>query len=478
MSLETSPVTGVTKFYGPSATTNFLDNKFTSDDGNLNRSPARFKNAFINEYPTLLVRPYDSSENQLFTSSTLSGGSVAVDNTVIDPTTGSPMAKITIPNLNSSYQAINYYNQDLGFFEDTDIWLLSVYIPAAIQGSCLIQLLTTEASSIAGTNFRTYQFNASGMQQGWNLLSMRHVETLVGSTQYGTVGTNIMYAWINGGTQSQRTAVNSMRMRCIITGGASGDTDIYFGAIHKAKKDWCKGAVIWMADDVPDSFRTNAIPIIKSYGWKTTLNISPGLPAENSNYISLNNVRELRNQGHEIWGHTYTGENLVGLSTAEETRVLTIARNYWNSVGIYSAAKYMSYVQGDYNADTITALKTLGYKMAATITGRFMSPWMPGVNPYTLSRFSAEQQNSWQVDTLLNGGILRGQAMFTYMHTPVAGGSTSNTYPGATSFYTDHLKRWCDLVKSHEEADRVIVCTGEEYFKLCGIDPLIDTFTE
>jgi peptidoglycan/xylan/chitin deacetylase (PgdA/CDA1 family) len=138
----------------------------------------------------------------------------------------------------------------------------------------------------------------------------------------------------------------------------------------------------------------------------------------------------------------------------------------------------MSYVQGDYNADTLTALKSLGYKLSATIVGRFMSPWMAGVNPYTLSRFSAEQANSWHVDTLLNGGILRGQAMFTYMHTPVEGGSTSNTYPGATSFYTDHLKRWCDLVKSHEEANRVIVCTGEEYFKLCGIDPLIDTFTE
>lgn len=478
MSLEKTSGRGVTNSYGPRTTKNALPTQTPSEIAGLLRKTPRFKNAFINEYPTLLVRPYDRNGTQLFTSSTLTnGGTETVDTAIIDPTTGSPMSKLTLPNLTTGYQALNYYDRNLGFFEDDDVWLLSVYIPATIQATCNIQLLTTSASSISGTNFRTFQFNASALQRGYNVLAMLQVETPIGTTTYGKVGTTVGSNWTDSSLQNKDTAVNSMRMRAIITGGAAGDTVIYFGAIHKAPRCWSKGAVIWSADDVPVSFHDIAIPIIESYGWKTTLNASVGL-MESTSYISLNQYKELISQGHEVWGHTYNHENLVDATAEDETRVLTISRNFWNSVGIPMAARYMAYPNGAYNDDTITTLKSLGYKLASNVVARYNTPWIPAINPFTISRFSAELQNSWQVDAILNGGILRGQSMFTYMHNAVEGGSHTNEYPGAVSFYGDHLKRWCDLVKSHEEQNRVIVCTGSEYYKLCGVDPLVDSFLE
>lgn len=478
MPLEKTSGRGVSNSYGPRTAKNSLPTQVSSEIAAFLRKTPRFDNAFINEYPTLLAKPYDRLGTQLFTSSTLTnGGTEAVDTSIIDPTTGSPMSKLVLPNLTTGYQSLNYYDRNLGFFEEDDVWLLSVYIPAPIQTTCNIQLLTTDDTSIIGTNIRTFQFTASALQRGYNILAMLQVETAIGASTYGTVGTTMGSNWTDRDFQNKDTAINSMRMRVVITAGAAGDTAIYFGAIHKAPKGWSKGAVIWSADDVPASFHDIAIPIIESYGWKTTLNASVGL-MESSSYISLNQYKDLMAQGHEVWGHTYNHENLVDATPEDETRVLTISRNFWNGVGIPTAARYMAYPQGSYNDDTITVLKSLNYKLGSTVEGRYNIPWIPAINPFTISRFTAERQNSWQVDAILNGGILRGQCMFTYMHTAVEGGSHTNQYPGIVSFYADHLKRWCDLVKSHEEQNRVIVCTASEYYKLCGVDPLVDAFLE
>lgn len=476
MSLEKTD-RGVKVSYGPRGTSNALPTQTSSEIAQVIRKAARTKNAFIKEYPTLLVKPYDRESTQLFTDTLVSGGTISASTTILDPTTGSPMAKVLIPDLNTAYQAINYTDVDLGYFDETDVWLISVYIPQPIQTTCVIQLLTTNTSGISGTNIRTYQFNPSALQQGYNILSMLHVEELIGSTTYGKVGTNIIYQWINGGSQSPSTAVNSMRIRTVVSGGAAGDTEIYFGAIFKAPKGWSRAGVVWQADDVPISFYNLAIPIIESYGWKTTLNAAVGL-TELDTYISIPQYQDLVAQGHEVWGHTYNHENLTEETADEETRVLTISRNFWNSIGMTTASRFMAYPNGAFDADTITTVKSLGYRLASTVTGTFNSPWIPSINPYTISRFTTERLNSWQVDAIFNGGILRGQSMFTYMHNAVEGGSTSNTRPSSVSFYTDHLKRWCDLVKSYEEQDMVIVTTASEYYHLCGVDPLIDTFLE
>lgn len=79
----------------------------------------------------------------------------------------------------------------------------------------------------------------------------------------------------------------------------------------------------------------------------------------------------------------------------------------------------------------------------------------------------------------ITGDVYAGQGVITYGHTAIAGGtSTPNNYPGANSFYADHLKRWCDIVAAHEDAGRCVVTTVSEYFKLCGINPDTHKFLE
>lgn len=440
-------------------------------------------NQFVKVEPTLRFKPYAADGTQLFTSSALTnGGTAAVDMERIDVTTGLPMAKMTLPNTTTGYQSLNYYEMTPWYMDDEDVWLMSVYLPEPPQATMLFQILVTNQNSIAGTEFRTYQFNANRLQQGYNTLAILNVETAIGSSTYGTVGTNAVSAWTNGGAQTKDSAVVSIRIRGIVTAGAAGDTVMYFGALHTAPAGWCTAAIMWSADDVPISFYNLALPIIEEFGWPVTFNASSGLTGNaQGNYISAAQYRALIRSGHEVWGHTYLHEALTSLTEAEKTTALTVSRDFWNAQGIESAARFLAYPTGVYDAGTITVAKSLGYKLATTVTGQCTgTPWVPGVNPFTLGRNSMETDNSWQADSILNGIILRGQATFTYMHDAYAGGKRSDVNPSAdaSSFYADHLRRWCELVKSHEEQGRVVCLTGTEYYKQCGINPYTHQFTE
>jgi hypothetical protein len=102
-----------------------------------------------------------------------------------------------------------------------------------------------------------------------------------------------------------------------------------------------------------------------------------------------------------------------------------------------------------------------------------MQSWRPGINPYNISAFPTERTNSWECDTAINGAILRRQTVWLYLHEANAGGTGIDTSP-AGGFYTEHLRRWCDLIKSYEEQGVVEVLTPSEYFRRVGINPLTD----
>ena len=83
----------------------------------------------------------------------------------------------------------------------------------------------------------------------------------------------------------------------------------------------------------------------------------------------------------------------------------------------------MAWPFGAYNADAIAAAKAAGYKISRAIVGA-SNPWLPALNPYTYPAYTPEVQNPWQADAQINGTILRGQSMFTYMHETIAGGAS------------------------------------------------------
>ena len=437
-------------------------------------------NRLINTYPVLRARPYRADDVRGFTAKSEVGGTIALDTGMTDPFTGGGMAKITIPAGNTSYQTIDYFDLTSWQMESNDVWMFLIYVPVRVADISM-QILVSDESSVAGTNYRIATWTCNDrMSRGYNLLTMLHSETQIGGTTYGTVGTTIAPIFTDSGNQTAANQSKSIRMRVKVVNAQATDTVVYFGSVLTAEENWAKGAVMWMADDVPNSWNDLAVPVIESYGWKTTLAAVSVYSADPAgNYIYRTKLEQLRGNGHEIWNHTRFHENMVTATNPEKDRAIKMSQDYWSSYGLSEPTKYITWPFGQNDDYAINLVKSYGFKMGLATVGDAINPLIAGTNPFYMNRFSIEKSNPWQVDAMVNGCILRGQAMVTYGHNAVAGGASSpNAYPGATSFYVDHLKRWCDIVAAHEDAGRCVVTTVSEYFKLCGINPDTHKFLE
>lgn len=482
MSLEKLPVRGVQSSYGSRGKLPVRPTSFVSNEIHKLRSPNFLSNQLINTYPTLRAAPFSGGDTNTYTAVNPSGvgAAIALDPDTVDLATGRAMAKVTIPATNVAYQSIDWFDNLTPWYMDpNDVWMMSVYLPERLSGGYNIQLLVTDEASMGGGNFRTITFTGDQLQQGYNLLTCLHVEELTGGTEYGVVKTTRRSAWSDSGTYNHTKAAKSLRFRIKLNSSQGTETIVYLGGIFTAPAGWAKGAVMWMADDVPDSFVDLCIPIIESFGWKTALAVTSTYASDpGTTYASIATIREQHARGHEIWSHLRRHEDMTAITTDEKTRALHNAAQFWKAVGIPSAAHFLAWPFGNFDAESITLAKAEDYKLGLSIYGDGINPLVAGCNPFYINRFSPEISNSWQVDTMINGCTLRGQGLLFYMHGAIAGGSDTNTYPGSTSFYVDHFKRWCDLTANLESQGKLVVTTPLEYLKLCGIDPYTDIFAE
>lgn len=449
--------------------------------GERGKSFSDVKNELIKVCPTLRASPYHGDDTIAYTATIPGPDNAAIElsESVIDPATGRPMAKVTIPVGSTNYAGFDYLDLPSWQMQPNDVWMLAVYLPNRLDGGLNVQILVTDGASFTGVEYRNITFTADMLQQGFNLLTCLHVEQTVGAFTYGTVGTSKNNGWINNGAQTDASPSRSIRVRAKTISAQATATEVYFGSIHTAPAGWAKSAIMWMADDVPNSFWDLAVPVIESHGWKCALAIvSTYAASPGSTYMSTDSVREAHKNGHEIWGHLRRHEDMQAITTAQRTRALKSAAQFWRSIGINTAAQFMAWPFGRYNDEAITLAKSEKYRLAASIRGEEINPLIAGCNPYYLNRFAVEKENSWQVDSTINGAIKRGRGLLTYMHNAVAGGAGIDTYPAAISFYVDHLKRWCDLVAAHEAAGNCVVVTPLEYFRLCGISPDTHDFAE
>lgn len=437
-------------------------------------------NRLINSYPVLRCRPYRADDVTGFTAKSEVGGTIVLDTGRTDPFTGGGMAKITIPAGNTSYQTVDYFDLPAWQMEPNDVWMFLIYVPVRVA-DISIQILVSDGAAVSGTDYRQAGWTVNDrVSKGYNLLTMLHVENAISSVEYGTVGTTIGPEWVNSGTQTEANQSKSIRMRVKVVNPQASDTVVYFGSVLTADAGWSKGAVMWMADDVPNSWADLAIPVIESYGWKTTMAAVSVYSADPAgNYIYRTELEQLRSSGHEIWNHTRFHENMVSITNPEKDRAIKMSQDYWSSFGIPEPTKYITWPFGQHDDYAVNLVKSYGFKMGLATVGDTINPMIIGTNPFYINRFTIEKSNPWQVDSVINGAILKGCGMVTYGHTAITGGAGSpNAYPGAVSFYVDHLKRWCDLVAAHEDAGRCVVTTVSEYFKLCGINPDTHKFLE
>jgi len=447
-------------------------------DEGVENEPTLPGNKLINKLPTILRPPYSASDVALYTNAT--GGAIA-DTTVADPTTGLAMARITINSGSSSAQLVEYANMPSALWvrpDENDVYLLSVYSAEQVD-DLNIEIITTDQTSIIGGEFRKITMNNRTVPKGYSLLPVLSNEVKIDDSTYGQIGTHYNHEWVDGNSQDSTSLVKTVRVQVKIDPAPDSNTQIHVGAIFTAPSGWAKAAVMWYSDDVQSSFLDLAGPVIESYGWNYTV-------AAVSNYASLTgpshtNIKQLReavSRGHELHSHTRAHENVPTLDTAGKTRALKSASDFWNANGMQLAGQIMAWPLGQFDDESITIAKSLGMKVAFSTLGDEISPLVPNLNPMNMHRLSVEHMtNPWQVDAMINGSILRGSGIVTYMHGIQEGGEGINAHAGATTVYLDHFKRWCELIAKHEDAGRCVVTTPSRYFKLCGVDPLTGSFT-
>ena len=433
-------------------------------------------NQLVNRQPMQEAMACDRDGATKWSAVVVTGGcTIEGDTERTCPITGLPTAKVTLVAGVTGAQRIDWAGLNITPDPD-DVWMISVWIPYDTPNPDIEFYMYGTATTGTGT-WRVMRFMAERFHPGWNILTISHVEKFVGATEYGVVdGTDPLRNIQIGGGMTESTPVQAIRLNIRDVDGLG--RVFHVGGVFRAKRGWATPAVIWMFDDVGATFYERGLPIIEEYGWKATLCVTSGYAAEpRVTYMSLDQVLDAQQRGHEIWGHLRLHENIT--STPNPERALREAQRYWTSRGIQTAAQCMAWPFGAYNAAGATLAKQLGYKLARGINGQYHSPIAPGVAPYTFGAYNLEKENSWHIDAMINGAIRKGLALFTYGHRTEPGGAGINVRPpDGNSHYTDHLRRWCDIVKAAEQRGECVVPTALEWFRLCGIDPLATTFVE
>jgi peptidoglycan/xylan/chitin deacetylase (PgdA/CDA1 family) len=435
-------------------------------------------NRLIKIPPTLRALPVSAAGVAQWTSALSGTATAVVDQENIDPTTGLGTCKLTLGASDTGTQRIIFDSLPAPFvLGDDDVYLMPIWLPSAPPSgdSIVIRLMVSELNTPVGFNYRLLSWTRQSLRAGWNILSVKNVEVPVAAGEYGnlegTAPSSYPLLWGQTDATVPSSTIRSIR---IIFDLAAGRT-INIGAIHTAPPKWCKSVIMFGSDDGYSSINDIAVPILREYGWNAVHNINPAYSSGlTAGKMGIPQLRALQAAGDEIWGHGASHTNFTSVGATELTRLIRETKKFGTANGFVGMAKNMAYPYTEYNDTVIAEMRAQGYKLARAAQGNFLCSWIAGVSPLSLPAISLENSNSWHSDANLRGCILRGQAAFFYMHNCIVGGSGINSYPGPTSFYENHFRRWCNLVASFVASGDAEVMTPTDYFIACGIDPRTD----
>lgn len=117
-------------------------------------------------------------------------------------------------------------------------------------------------------------------------------------------------------------------------------------------------------DGYADNY-TEAYKILKEFNMKGTFFVITDYINKDNTYMTLNMLKEMKNNGMAIENHTSDHLRLNWRSKEEKIKSIKNAQNFLrDNLGIHS--KYLCYPVGRYNKETIEVAKSLGVRAAVT----------------------------------------------------------------------------------------------------------------
>lgn len=128
-------------------------------------------------------------------------------------------------------------------------------------------------------------------------------------------------------------------------------------------------------DDGYKDFLTNALPILNKYKITGTLFVL-GTPEKanrkaldnNKQMLTINEIKQLKNQGWEIGFHTNTHTSLTSLTTEElKKEIIDGKKNLEKKLGF--SLRYFAYPMGEYSDKVIQIVKEAGFEAGFSTNG-------------------------------------------------------------------------------------------------------------
>lgn len=123
--------------------------------------------------------------------------------------------------------------------------------------------------------------------------------------------------------------------------------------------------VVWLTfDDSLWDFYDIAYPLLKQYQMQATNNVITGTVGQEAN-LSLDEMKEMKENGISLQGHTITHPALGNIDPAQQNTELAESKTYLDS-NLNQDTISFAYPSGSYTEETIAIAEQNNYKMALT----------------------------------------------------------------------------------------------------------------
>jgi peptidoglycan/xylan/chitin deacetylase (PgdA/CDA1 family) len=128
-----------------------------------------------------------------------------------------------------------------------------------------------------------------------------------------------------------------------------------------------KPIVITLDDGYGDNY-TNAYHVLKEFRFKAAIFMITGVMDTGSQYLTVEQIKEMDKNGVKIESHTVSHPNLDTLSYSQQLKELEDSKASLEKV-LGRDINYIAYPYGKFNKDTLKAVEAAGYKMAFSTEG-------------------------------------------------------------------------------------------------------------
>lgn len=228
--------------------------------------------------------------------------------------------------------------------------------------------------------------------------------------------------WTFQGNSTINDLENVKSIRISLRCSSNGSATVGLDNFTICEKTLNKGGVLFLFDDGRKNIFENAMPIFDKYGYSaTTYAITDYVGTTQTDstgeiyFMTLEQLRILRDKGWVIGSHTKTHNHLTQLKSDELDTVLRESHEWLIKNGFKNGSEYLAYPFGEFNSN-VTEVARRYYKCAFTTREKNFGEY--SVNKMEIPRFSLvrSKYSVQQVKDLLLKAFNNKQIFVIYLH--------------------------------------------------------------